>query len=225
MGVGRIVAPMIKEEVRRRGDDHDDEHDETLREDYERNLRGDEFSGHSWELLDQPLKTIGMDQLEVHAAATKAWKSLPEKRDWMAEFFTGFSCPGYKDGLLRLQMNARRFQHNYLYVFGAGLATAILTNPYFLLSVAIIGGMLRYASETPIKIKDHILSNQEKAALIGSVAVLLNYMCGTFHTLLMGTFIGLGLVLVHIFLHNPFIRTSSEASDGNEDNGGGDHEV
>ena len=186
----------------------------------------------------------------------------------MAEFFTGFSCPGYKDGLLRLQsndepppplpshslacaflvytlegigaggitrptddrllwsvVNARRFQHNYLYVFGAGLATAILTNPYFLLSVAIIGGMLKYASENPIKIKDHILSNQEKAALIGSVAVLLNYMCGTFHTLLMGTFIGLGLVLVHIFLHNPFIRTSSEASDGNEDNGGGDHEV
>ena len=63
--MGRIA--MIKEEVRRRGDDHDDEHDETLREDYERNLRGDEFSGHSWELLDQPLKTIGMDQLEVRA--------------------------------------------------------------------------------------------------------------------------------------------------------------
>jgi hypothetical protein len=122
-------------------------------------------------------------------------------------------------------VNARRFQHNYLYVFATGLATAVLMNPFFLLSVAIIGGMLKFAAENPVKFKDHVLSNQEKAALIGGVAILLNYLCGTFHTLLMGTLIGAALVMIHLLLHNPFIRTpTTEAEDGAALSGG-DHEV
>jgi hypothetical protein len=49
--------------TKRRNAQH--EEDETISDSYEQRLTNkDEFAGHSWELLDQPLKTIGMDQLE-----------------------------------------------------------------------------------------------------------------------------------------------------------------
>ena len=160
---------------------------------------------------------------------TNYWKALPDKRDWMSEFLVGFSLPRPGDFLLRLQMNARRFQRNYLYVFGVGLTAAVLMNPYFLLSVALICAMGKFALENPISVKDHMLSNQEKTAVISSVAILLNYLCGTFHTLLMGTLIGLSLIFVHIVLHNPFERTTPPGAADDAPPGSparpGDHEV
>ena len=64
---------------------------------------------------------------QVTAAVAKAWQSLPEKRNWQTEFFTGFNIPGSAEFALRIQMNMRRFQHNYIYVFAAGIVRSLLT--------------------------------------------------------------------------------------------------
>jgi len=154
-----------------------------------------------------------MDQSEVSKAVAQAWRSLPELRDWQTEFLSGFSVPTSHELALRLQMNLRRFQHNYLYVFAAGLVIAVLMNPFFLLSTALIAAMTKYGTAHPIRIKDYELSNHEKIAAISAAAIFLNYMCGTFHTLLLGMMVGMSFVACHAFCHNPFSRTGIRQSE------------
>merc|ERR1719231_2046247 len=169
--------------------------------------------------VTQWMNQLGVDHNEVVGTVHSAWKSLPELRDWQSEFLSGFAPPFPAEFALRVQMNLRRFQHNYLYVFAAGLITAVLMNPYFLLSVAIIAVMVRYSMANSITVKGYELSSQEKMGLIGGIAVFLNYVCGTFHTLMMGSLIGLSLVAFHVFFHNPFSRTSKDDEMQKDDDG------
>jgi len=187
----------------------------------------DEHSSSSWEILDHPLKTIGVERNDVAAAVTRAWKTLPEKRDWATEFFapTSFSLPSIAEFNTRLQANLRRFQHNYLYVFALGVIVAVLMNPFFLLSVACVTALGRYAMTNAIVIKNYELSKQEKMGVIGGLAMVINWLCGTFHTLFIGILIGFTLVGLHVVLHNPFARTPSPGDAKNSDVSEGATEV
>ena len=93
----------------------------------------------------------------------------------------------------------------------------MLMNPFFLLSVAFIGLMFKYGADAPIKFRDYVLGNQEKVALFGATAILINYLAGTFHTLLTGGLIGLSMVALHVFLHNPFVHVGNATDDKDGD--------
>jgi len=133
--------------------------------------------------------------------------SFKSMRSW-GQFFnrTKFSFPKIMDIPNRVKTNVTYFQVNYLVVFIIILLYAILSNPWFLFAIAIIGAMWGYVfqwREQPIMIASHEVSYKEKVIALSVVTVISFYFASVSNTIFWLIGATLTVVSIHALFYSP----------------------
>jgi len=88
---------------------------------------------------------------------------------------TKFSFPKVTEAPQRLKTNLTYFQTNYIVVFGLIVLYSIISNPWFLLALGVVGGGWAYVfhvRKEPIFLGSHEVTDREKMVVLGVVTII-----------------------------------------------------
>eukprot|EP01118_Nematostelium_gracile_P007422 TRINITY_DN2419_c0_g1_i1.p1 TRINITY_DN2419_c0_g1~~TRINITY_DN2419_c0_g1_i1.p1 ORF type:complete len:180 (+),score=46.80 TRINITY_DN2419_c0_g1_i1:154-693(+) len=157
----------------------------------------------------------------VAAAGTNKIKEMFTK--WKEENFTNrsmrswtvfcsknkFSVPKVADIANRLKTNFIYFQINYVCIFGLLTLYAILTNLWFLVAIAFVGGMWSYGLNYPAQIRGRDLTQQEKSIGLAVVTLVVFWLASVSNTI----FWLIGATLTTVTAHALFFSPVEEEVD------------
>jgi len=140
------------------------------------------------------------------------WKdenlSLKSMRSWSAFCDkTKFSLPKVTELWSRLRNNLTYFQTNYIAVFLILVVYCIITNPWFLISMAVCGGLWVYVfhwRKEAIKIRSREITDREKSIALGIVTVILFYLAGVTSSIFWLFGATITVTLIHALFYIPF---------------------
>lgn len=142
-----------------------------------------------------------------------AWKDdrLKSVKAWSQ--FTDSSklgLPKVTDVVVRLKSNLSYFLSNYIIIFFVLMLYCIITNPFFLFSIALAGMlylyMFKWRSE-PIVLFGHTFSDRTKWIVLGTVSLFLFWYASVGNTIFWLIGAELVIVFVHALLYQPVEET------------------
>eukprot|EP01114_Cavostelium_apophysatum_P007105 TRINITY_DN1881_c0_g1_i1.p1 TRINITY_DN1881_c0_g1~~TRINITY_DN1881_c0_g1_i1.p1 ORF type:complete len:188 (+),score=15.34 TRINITY_DN1881_c0_g1_i1:198-761(+) len=143
------------------------------------------------------------------------WKnenlSMKSLRSW-SQFSdkTKFGLPKVMEVPSRLKTNVMYFQTNYIAVFLILVIYCIITNPWFLLSLAVCGGLWVYVfhvRKDPVVIANREITEKQKSIALLVVTVILFYSSGVTASIFWLLGATITVTLIHALLYTPIEET------------------